>query len=101
MGQGFNQSGQKYLRELACDIDGKIDVYAVLEMFQVTCPARQHAIKKLLCAGLRNKGSELADLREARDAVDRGIQMQEVRDSAVTPDASKARDALPGINSQQ
>ena len=72
----FNASGSKYLRAVPCMIDGKIDVYAVLDAFAVTCPARQHAIKKLLCSGLRDKGSAAQDLSEARDAIDRAIQME-------------------------
>lgn len=71
----FNKSGSKYLREVIGMIEGKIDVYAVLSTFNVISPARQHAIKKLLCSGLRGKGDELQDLREARDAIDRDIQM--------------------------
>ena len=70
-----NESGAKYLRPLRCLVDGKADVYTVLEAFEVICPARQHAIKKLLCAGLRGKGDEMQDLSEARDAIDRAIQM--------------------------
>ena len=72
----LNASGSKYLRQMRCLVDGKADVYAVLEAFGVSCPARQHAIKKLLCAGIRGKGDEAQDLSEARDAVDRAIQMQ-------------------------
>lgn len=71
-------SGSKYRRGVMGALpDGTIDVYSVLLSFGVTCPARQHAIKKLLCAGLRGKGDELQDLREARDAVDRAIQIVE------------------------
>lgn len=62
-------SGNKYHRRIPSveDIGGSTigDVYSVLEAFQVTCPARQHAIKKLLCAGLRGKGDSLQDLRVA------------------------------------
>lgn len=72
----FNPSGSKYLREFSCCVGGRADVYTVLEAFAVTCPARQHAIKKLLCSGIRGKGDVLQDLMEARDAVDRAIQMQ-------------------------
>ncbi len=79
MSESFNQSGQKYLRKMTCLVDGNADVYAVLDAFQVTCPARQHAIKKLLCSGLRGKGDSLQDLREARDAVARALQMEESR----------------------
>ena len=75
----FNVSGLKYLREMRCLVDGPPDVYAVLEAFAVTCPARQHAVKKLLCSGIRGKGDALQDLQEARDAIDRAIQMQQVR----------------------
>lgn len=52
-----------------------VDVYAILVAFDVTCPARQHAIKKLLCAGLRGKGSAHQDLAEARVAIDRALQL--------------------------
>ena len=72
----FNASGSKYLRAMRCLVDGRADVYAVLDAFQVTCPARQHAIKKMLCSGLRGKGDCIQDLTEARDAIDRAIQME-------------------------
>jgi hypothetical protein len=71
-----NHSGSKYLRTIQL-IEGKVDVYAMLVAFDVRCPARQHAIKKLLCAGLRGKGDELQDLHEAGDAVRRAIQIAE------------------------
>jgi len=75
----FNESGSKYLRDIPCTIEGKIDVYAVLDAFNVTCPARQHAVKKLLCSGIRGKGDVLQDLKEAGDAITRAIQMEESR----------------------
>ena len=70
-----DHSGSKYLRTIQTK-DGKVDVYAVLDAFGVACPARQHAIKKLLCSGVRGKGDTLQDLREARDAVERSIELQ-------------------------
>lgn len=72
-------SGDKYRRRIkglkACG-GGEcvVDVYSVLTAFAVTIPGVQHAVKKLLCAGLRDKGSLLQDLREARDAIDRAIE---------------------------
>ena len=51
------------------------DVYAVLEAFNVTCPARQHAIKKLLMAGQRGSKSEFQDLHEALASVSRAVDM--------------------------
>jgi hypothetical protein len=70
-------SGSKYMRSIKLT-NGKVDVYAVLLAFDVSCPASQHAIKKLLCAGLRGKGSRLQDLREARDAITRAIELEQV-----------------------
>lgn len=52
-----------------------IDVYDVILAFNVTCPARQHAIKKLLCAGLRGKGDVIQDLEETKVALDRAIHI--------------------------
>ena len=72
-------SGNKYhraIRGLTPNTGVTVDVYAVLVAFDVRCPARQHAIKKLLCAGLRGKGNAVQDLTEARDALDRAIAME-------------------------
>ena len=81
MEEDFNESGSKYLRLMPCLVKMTdlyfTDVYAVIDAFGVKCPARQHAIKKLLCSGIRGKGSELQDLQEARDAIDRAIQMMD------------------------
>lgn len=71
----MTKSGAKYRRPIQ-HADGHVDVYAVLEAFAVSCPARAHAIKKLLCAGLRGKAGEMQDLTEARDALDRAIELQ-------------------------
>lgn len=90
----FNHSGSKYLRNCVCAISGKIDVYAVLEAFDVVCPARQHAIKKLLCSGIRGKGDTLQDLREARDAIERAIQMQQALDGACDGVVASTADSM-------
>ena len=58
-----------------------VDVYDVLVAFGVTCPARAHAIKKLLCAGLRDKGPELQDLQESVSAVHRAIELLKEKES--------------------
>ena len=51
------------------------DVYAVLVAFNVTCPARQHAIKKLLMPGQRGSKNEGQDLDEALWSVSRAVDM--------------------------
>ena len=54
-----------------------IDIYDVLKAYRVTCPATQHAIKKLLQPGERGHKDKLTDLREALASVERAIQMAE------------------------
>lgn len=73
-------SGNKYHRRIhsvqSLTESTTVDVYSVLQAFNVTCPACQHAIKKLLCAGLRGKGDRMTDLKEAKDAVERAVVLQ-------------------------
>ena len=52
-----------------------IDIYDILNAYKVTCPATQHAIKKLLQPGERGHKDKLTDLREALASVERAIQM--------------------------
>ena len=54
-----------------------IDIYDILKAWGVTCPATQHAIKKLLQPGDRGHKDKLTDLREALASVERAIQMAE------------------------
>lgn len=51
-----------------------VDVYSVLTAFPTGHPGLDHAVKKILCAGIRGKGSRVQDLKEARDALDRAIE---------------------------
>lgn len=54
-----------------------IDVYRVLELYEVTDPCLQHAIKKLLCAGSRGAKDIEQDVQEAVDALERWQDMKE------------------------
>lgn len=63
-----------------------IDVYDVLVAFDVRCPARQHAIKKLLAAGERGHKGVVDDLREAAASIQRAIELAERKE--VMPDVS-------------
>jgi hypothetical protein len=85
-----NKSGRKYFRPIKGakefpngnpSVTLQIDVYAVAETFDVTCPARQHALKKILLAGDRGKNDTIADLDEARDAITRAIELEEQREA--------------------
>ena len=53
------------------------DVYDLLKAFGVTCPALQHAVKKLLCAGLRGAKSAEQDIEEAILSCRRAIELLE------------------------
>ena len=76
-------SGNKYIRTIrgrgsnGGSVEG--DVYNVLEAFEVTCPATAHAVKKLLCAGIRGKGDRMQDLCEANDALLRAVELERQR----------------------
>jgi hypothetical protein len=48
-----------------------VDVYRVLELFNVTDPCLQHAVKKLLCAGGRGAKDMEQDVQEAMDTLER------------------------------
>jgi hypothetical protein len=83
-----NASGRKYFRPIKGSYwiirndkepSNEIDVYAVIETFGLTCPARQHALKKILLAGERGKKDTIDDLEEARDAITRAIELEEQR----------------------
>lgn len=57
-------------------LDGMvIDVYDVLKAFEVTCPATQHAIKKMLMAGERGHKDKQTDLNEAIQSLQRAKEL--------------------------
>lgn len=54
-----------------------IDVYRVLELYDVRSPHLQHAIKKLLVAGGRGAGKNIErDVQEAMDTLSRWFEMR-------------------------
>jgi len=74
--------GSKYHRTITQTLRGKthrcsivVDVYDVLRAFGVTCPAAQHAVKKLLCPGLRGSKSAEQDIEEAASSCRRAIEL--------------------------
>ena len=85
MSQQDQPSGSKYHRTITQTLPSEwkgtaitVDVYDVLRAYGVRCGARQHAIKKLLCAGLRGNKDARQDLREAIEAIERAIELCEV-----------------------
>lgn len=53
-----------------------IDVYRILELYEVTDPCLQHAIKKLLVAGGRGSKDKYKDVQEAIDTLSRWQDMR-------------------------
>ena len=63
----------KYSKRIGKEI---VDVYDVLMAFNVTNPATQHAIKKLLMPGNRGHNDKLTDLKEAYQSIARAIELE-------------------------
>ncbi len=53
-----------------------VDVYRVIDLFQVAHPALQHAVKKVLAAGQRGAKDEAKDVQEAIDSLERWKAMR-------------------------
>lgn len=66
--------GSKYIRAIGSET---IDIYDVLKIFNITNPAVQHAVKKLLMNGERGYKSYIKDLGEAEWSIRRAIQIEE------------------------
>lgn len=66
------KDGNKYHREII-GLDGvktTVDVYRVLDAFKTNCPATDHAIKKMLCAGLRGHKDKITDYKNAIESLE-------------------------------
>lgn len=63
----------------------RVDVYRVLELFEVRHPSLQHAAKKILCAGDRGGGKD--EQRDVQEAIDALCRWQEMR----AEDAAQSR----------
>lgn len=54
-----------------------IDVYDVLQAFNVTNPALQHLVKKALAVGQRGHKDKMEDLRDILASAQRAIELEE------------------------
>ena len=66
-----------------------LDVYRLLELFQVTCPVAQHIVKKALAAGQRGHKDTRRDWQDIADSAARRLQMMD-EDAGWTDDAIRA-----------
>lgn len=54
-----------------------VDVYRVIDAFQVTDPALQHLVKKALCAGLRGHKDRTQDLNDIMQSAQKAVHMND------------------------
>lgn len=80
MSQSNSNLYPQYFKDVSC-ID-EIDVYGVHQLFEIDDPsgAIQHASKKLLLSGVRTGGkSKYKDIKEARDTLNRWLELNDER----------------------
>ena len=53
-----------------------LDVYRIISIFGVTDPCIQHALKKLLCSGVRGHKDQSKDIQDVIDTLERWKQMR-------------------------
>lgn len=72
----------KYDKEII-GLDGTkttVDVYRVIAAFGVTDPALQHAVKKVLCSGVRTRHKDYTtDINEAIVSLQKAVEFHEQR----------------------
>lgn len=66
-----------------------LDVYRLLDLFNVTCPVAQHIVKKALVAGQRGHKDTRRDWQDIADSAARRLQMMD-EDAGWTDDAIRA-----------
>lgn len=73
-GEMHDATINKYIR----DCKGvQVDVYDVLQAFDVTNPALQHLIKKALCVGIRGHKTKQQDLQDIIDSAIRAKELEQ------------------------
>lgn len=70
----YNRADNKYTKQIR---GVKLDVYDVLDAWNVTNPALQHLIKKALQAGNRGHKDLMTDLQDIIDSAIRAKQLEE------------------------
>lgn len=78
------KDGKKYHREIIgfCGTKVEIDVYRVLDAYKTESASIDHAIKKLLCTGLRGHKDFITDIDNAIESLEEAkmlyLQKQEI-----------------------
>ena len=80
-----HDNNNKYSRKIktivvdGIDHDIYVDVYDVLTAFKTDNPAVDHAVKKELAPGVRGVKGRIQDLMEARDSLNRAIEIEKAK----------------------
>ena len=74
-GEGQVEPPSVYHRRIEPDENGFIDLFAIADAYGVTCNAAFHAAKKILLAGARGTKDAKQDLEEARQSLQRSIEL--------------------------
>ena len=80
-----HDNNNKYSRKIktivvdGIDHDIYVDVYDVLTAFKTDNPAVDHAVKKELAPGVRGVKSRIRDFMEARDSLNRAIEIEKAK----------------------
>jgi hypothetical protein len=62
-----------------------IDVYRIIDIFEITCPAAQHVLKKVIATGKRGHKDVKRDWEDIIDSAQRKLEMLEEDAQPVLP----------------
>ena len=71
-----------------------VDVYRVINIFGVSDPCIQHALKKLLCSGVRGYKDQSKDIQDVIDTLERWKQMREEDDKITSSEVISPKVSL-------
>lgn len=77
----------------SCPYD-TLDVYRVINIFGVSDPCIQHALKKLLCSGVRGYKDQSKDIQDVIDTLERWKQMREEDDKITSSEVISPKVSL-------
>ena len=71
-----------------------LDVYRVINIFGVSDPCIQHALKKLLCSGVRGHKDQSKDIQDVIDTLERWKQMRDEDDKITSSEVISPKASL-------
>ena len=71
-----------------------LDVYRVISIFGVSDPCIQHALKKMLCSGVRGHKDQSKDIQDVIDTLERWKQMREEDDKITSSEVISPKVSL-------